>query len=186
MICSVIYYGIIAFMMNYNLNRIACILSVRATKYFKVKRCKAKIKEKNFSNYDINELHLLSLKNHKEDQLKLRLNNWIAEKEYCRKDVPIEETLAYLQTNISFFRRFLKCKKGMDFRTWRNRLRIAEACRIYCDHPEYTVRQICDLIGFNNTNSFHVAFQELTGYTSKSFRELPMDERVRVWERIRI
>lgn len=43
---------------------------------------------------------------------------------------------------------------GMDFRSWRNQLRLKEACNILEKHPEMNIDEVREIVGYNDTSNF--------------------------------
>lgn len=114
----------------------------------------------------------------KESPLKEKLQKYMDEKEYCQKDVPAEELLRYLDTDAASLRHYMKEQYGMDFRPWRNKLRMEEAYQILLEHPEYTVKQVCDLVGFKDGSNFSRYFKKMTGQGPKEYCQALLDKQV--------
>lgn len=100
-----------------------------------------------------------------------RLDVWVAEKGYMEKDVPYAETLARIGVDVVTMRRYMKDELGTDFRTWRNSLKLEEACRLFAEHPEMSVEQISDRVGYNDSSNFHKDFKKRYGMSPSLYRK---------------
>lgn len=101
--------------------------------------------------------------------LQERLQRYIDEKEYCRKDVPSEEVAALLGTTKSFLRRYMSTHYSMWFSTWRNELRIQEACRLYQEDPTISIMAMAEKIGYANNGNFCRDFKKIVGVTPREY-----------------
>lgn len=102
--------------------------------------------------------------------LRERLAQWEADKKYRERDIPYKVILQELNTDAVTMRAFMKSENGMDFRTWRNRLRLRDACTMLREHPEMTAEQISDLVGYSDGSNFHTDFKRLTGMSAGQWR----------------
>lgn len=104
-----------------------------------------------------------------EQMLRERLQQYIDSKEYCRKDVPSEEIAASLGTTKSFLRRYMSVHHAMWFSTWRNELRIHEACRLYQENPDIPIMDMTEKIGYTDNGNFCRNFKKIVGITPKEY-----------------
>lgn len=100
-----------------------------------------------------------------EANLKDALDAWVARKAYTQKDIPVDDIAKALGTTCPALRRFLKDRIGMDFRTWRNELRLYEACRLFRENPECRSDEVRALVGYGDKGNFRKAFRKKTGCT---------------------
>ena len=63
----------------------------------------------------------------------------------------------------------MKDSYGMDFRPWRKELRLREASRLFAGHPEYTIEEVSEMVGYNNSSNFNRDFKRMMGMTPKCF-----------------
>lgn len=105
----------------------------------------------------------------KEQLLKERLQKYIDEKEYCEKDIPSSIVVDSFGMSQSFFRQYMKDSYGMDFRPWRKELRLREASRLFAENPGYTIEEVCELVGYNNSGNFNRDFKKMMGMTPKNY-----------------
>lgn len=105
----------------------------------------------------------------KEQLLKERLQKYVDEKEYCEKDIPSGIVVDSFGVPQSFFRQYMKDHYGMDFRPWRKELRLREAARLFTENPGYTIEEVCEMVGYNNSGNFNRDFKKMMGMTPKSY-----------------
>ena len=68
-------------------------------------------------------------------------------------------------------RAFMKAEYGMDFRTWRNRLRLLEACRLLREQPGLKAEQVSRSVGYGDSSNFHTDFKKLIGLSVGEWRK---------------
>lgn len=107
----------------------------------------------------------------KELLLKAALEQWVANGEWRRGDVGVDDIALSLGTSRNFFRHYFKNRVGTDFRLWRNELRVAEAQRIIAERPDLPLDEVCRRVGFNYLSNFHRQFEKITGTTPADFRK---------------
>lgn len=105
----------------------------------------------------------------KKQLLKERLQKYVDEKEYCEKDIPSGIVVDSFGVSQSFFRQYMKDHYGMDFRPWRKELRLREATRLFAENPGYTIEEVCEIVGYNNSGNFNRDFKKMMGMTPKSY-----------------
>lgn len=103
-------------------------------------------------------------------ELRNNIASWVAAGEYRRRDVPYKEILETLNTDAATMRVFMKSENGMDFRSWRNKLRLQEACQMLSGHPEMNAEQISEHIGYSDSSNFHTDFRKFTGMSASEWR----------------
>lgn len=105
----------------------------------------------------------------KEQILHERLQQYIERKEYCRRDIPSEEVAASLGTTKPFLRRYMSKRHGIWFSTWRNDLRIHEACLLYQKNPAISITDMTRKIGYANSGNFCRDFKKTVGVTPREY-----------------
>jgi len=108
----------------------------------------------------------------KESRLKAALERWVADREYCRGDVGVDDIVLALGTNRNFFRYYFRTRVGVDFRVWRNELRVAEAKRMIAERPDISLDEVCRTTGFNYLSNLHRQFEKITGTTPAEYKRL--------------
>lgn len=103
-------------------------------------------------------------------ELRNNIASWVAAGEYRRRDVPYKEILETLNTDAATMRAFMKSENGMDFRSWRNKLRLQEACQMLAGHPEMNAEHISEYIGYSDSSNFHTDFRKFTGMSASEWR----------------
>ena len=112
----------------------------------------------------------VNIPEHQLIELRNNIASWVAAGEYRRRDVPYKEILETLNTDAATMRVFMKSENGMDFRSWRNRLRLQEACQMLAGHPEMNAEQISEYIGYSDSSNFHTDFRKFTGMSASEWR----------------
>lgn len=107
---------------------------------------------------------------HGKDEFKLALEHWVANKSYLLADIPTEEIAHSLGVDITEFRSYFRDTLGKDFRTWRQELRIEEACHIMTEHPGYSYDTIAAMVGINDRSNFNKYFVKFKGCTPREWR----------------
>ena len=105
----------------------------------------------------------------KERMLHERLQLYIERKEYCQKDVPSETVVVSLGTTKPFLRRYMNNHYGMWFSTWRNELRIHEACALWNKRPDISIMDMTLMTGYANNGNFCRDFKKMVGTTPKEY-----------------
>lgn len=104
-------------------------------------------------------------------RLRNNIGKWVAEGKYRERDIPYKDILEELDTDAATMRAFMKSEYGMDFRTWRNRLRLEEACKLLKEHPEMKAEQVSRSVGYGDSSNFHTDFKKLTGMSAGEWRK---------------
>ncbi len=123
------------------------------------------------SKSENNELPLSTVKN-----ILKALDNFEQEKLFLEKDLTLNTLAKKLNTNSSYLSKVINTYKHKNFATYLNELRIHHA--VYMLHNEdklhlYTIEAIADIMGYNNGESFSLAFRKITGfYPSHFIRQL--------------
>lgn len=95
---------------------------------------------------------------------------WVAEKQYCKRDVSVDETAKLLGVDRNFLRYYFKTYMRTEFRTWRIELRIREAQRLIKENPSLSLAQVSEAAGFNDSGNFHRLFSKITGMTPINYK----------------
>jgi AraC-type DNA-binding domain-containing proteins len=103
--------------------------------------------------------------------LSVALEQWVEEKNYCEGDVSVEDIVRVLGTDTHFFRYYFREVMQIDFRTWRIKLRIAEAKKIMESNPSITLEQLAKITGFNHRANFYRQFQKITGESPSDYKK---------------
>lgn len=106
-----------------------------------------------------------------EEVFKENLKRWVADKGFAQYDLSVDEVAQILGTNRNFLRKYFRDNVHTDFRTWRSELRIEEAKKLLIEHPEYSISQIGEMVGFNHRSNFFTQFSKITGLTPTDWRK---------------
>lgn len=106
------------------------------------------------------------------ESIRERLDKWVSDKKFTEKDIPYDEVLAEIGVDIVSMRRYMKDELGTDFRSWRNSLRLEEACRMFKENPEISVGQVSAAVGYNDSSNFHKDFRKKYGMSVTVFKKL--------------
>lgn len=117
----------------------------------------------------------VSIPEEKLNALRERLGQWEAEGKYREQNVPYKDILQTLDTDAATMRAFMKSENGMDFRSWRNQLRLRDACTMLRKHPEMTAEQVSESVGYSDGSNFHTDFRKFTGMSSSEYRRTHTD-----------
>lgn len=104
-------------------------------------------------------------------ELRGKLESWVAAGEYRHRDIPYKDILENLDTDPVTMRAFMKSEHGMDFRSWRNRLRLNDASQMLLEHPEMKAERISEAVGYSDSSNFHTDFRKLTGISASEWRK---------------
>ena len=64
---------------------------------------------------------------------------------------------------------YFRTEIGEDFRTWRLRLRIEEACRIMESDPDLSYEIVAEMSGINDRSNFKKTFTKIKGISPKEW-----------------
>lgn len=104
-----------------------------------------------------------------ERMLHERLQQYVSQKEYCRKDVPADEVVASLNTTKAFLRKYMNEHYAMWFSTWRNELRIHEACILWEKKNDITIADMVRKTGYTDSGNFCRDFKKIIGVTPREY-----------------
>jgi AraC-like DNA-binding protein len=83
-------------------------------------------------------------------------------KYYTRPEIDIELMAKYLKIGRSTLSGYINREEKMSFRTWVNTLRVEEAQRIMMTHPDHSLIQVSDAVGFSEPSNFSRQFKHVT------------------------
>ena len=99
------------------------------------------------------------------------LEKWVKEKRYREYDKTREQIAKELNTTKEMLHLFFFTRMGVDFKTWRTRLRIEEAKILLLENPEMSINIVAELSGFSDRSNFHRQFTKIVGCSPKQWRE---------------
>lgn len=105
------------------------------------------------------------------EEIREKLEQWVGRKKFLEKDVSYADVLSEIGVEVGMMRRYMKDILGTDFRTWRNGLRLDEACRMFSQNPKMSVEQVSDRVGYNDSSNFHKDFKKRYGMSASMYRK---------------
>ncbi|MBQ0033712.1 MAG: helix-turn-helix transcriptional regulator [Bacteroidales bacterium] len=99
-----------------------------------------------------------------------KLEQWIAEKGYCRQDINIRDLARMLSTNRTYLSGYINSNYHQSFRTWITTLRIEEAKR-QLKESDINIEALSSDLGYCSISAFLRAFQGVTGLTPDDYRK---------------
>ncbi len=98
------------------------------------------------------------------------LQRWQEEKMYTCKDVTPDEVAAQLGTTRRYLAWYFTNRLHTTLRSWRLKLRIAEAERMLREDPGVHVSALHELVGVADRSNFHKHFRQATGLTPSEYK----------------
>ena len=105
------------------------------------------------------------------DALERTLSAWLENKGWRVTVRTVGEAAERLDTDTGILHAYFRERVGMDFRTWRTRLRLEDAKRMLLDNPAMEAAEIARRTGFSNRSNFARQFQAYLGCTPAQWRK---------------
>ena len=105
------------------------------------------------------------------ERLEKNLAAWLLDKGWREPVRTVGEAAERLGTNSETLNGYFERRVGLDFRTWRTRLRLEDAKRMLKEHPERQAAETARLVGFSNRSNFARQFLAYTGCTPAQWIE---------------
>ena len=99
------------------------------------------------------------------------IETWVEQKRFCEYDRSRDEIARELGTSTEMLHVYFNTKVGVDFKTWRTELRIAEAKRILLENREISTSVVGEISGFSDRSNFHRQFVKFVGCSPKQWRD---------------
>ena len=103
--------------------------------------------------------------------LEQAIDKWVAEKGYRKYDMSREDIATELGTTKEYLHHYFMVKVGVDFKTWRTRLRIEDARQLLLSDKKLSTNLIGEMCGFSDRSNFHRQFVKIVGCSPKEWRE---------------
>jgi len=107
----------------------------------------------------------------KENLLEQTLSAWITRKGWRAPYRTLSEAADALDTDTVTLHHYFDRRVGLDFRTWRTRLRVEDAKGLLLDEPETAISTIARRVGFSDRSNFSRQFLFHTGMTPAEWRK---------------
>ena len=105
------------------------------------------------------------------DRLERTLSAWLAAKGWRVPVRTVGEAAERLETDTGTLHAYFRDRVGVDFRTWRTRLRLEDAKRMLLENPEMEAAEVARRTGFSNRSNFARQFLAYTGCKPADWRE---------------
>ena len=99
------------------------------------------------------------------DRLEQTLSAWVETKGWRVPVRTVGEAAQRLGTDTGTLYAYFQERVGMDFRTWRTRLRLEDAKQMLAENPLLSPAEAARLCGFSNRSNFSRQFLAYTGKT---------------------
>ncbi|MBR5924608.1 MAG: AraC family transcriptional regulator, partial [Bacteroidales bacterium] len=86
---------------------------------------------------------------------------WVAEKRYCQPDISLADVAEEFGVSVEALSYFFSVVVGQRFTSIRKKLRLEEARRIICEHPEYKIVMVANIVGIQDKCNFRKQFHEV-------------------------
>lgn len=103
------------------------------------------------------------------DSIKLKFDQWVAEKRYLQPHVTIETLAHDIAYNRSSLSLYFNQSEGVPFRDWINSHRLDESCHML-EHTSYNINEIADKCGFSSAKYFGTIFRDRYGVSPSEWR----------------
>ena len=105
------------------------------------------------------------------DRLEKSLARWVADKGWRAPVRTVGEAAERLGTDPKTLYHYFERRVGLDFRTWRTRLRLEDAMRLLREEPGTPALDIAARVGFSDRSNFSRQFLAYTGLTPGQWRK---------------
>lgn len=107
----------------------------------------------------------------KMDRLEQTLAAWQRKKGWRQPLRNLSDAADQLGTDTLVLHHYFRERVGVDFRTWRTRLRLEDAMRLLREEPDTPACDIAERVGFSNRSNFSRQFLAYTGFTPLQWRK---------------
>ena len=110
------------------------------------------------------------------ERLEKALEAWQARQGWREPVRTVGEAAERLGTDTGTLYAYFRDRIGLDFRTWRTRLRLEDAKRMLADNPLLPPADAARLCGFSNRSNFSRQFLAYTGQTPAEWQKTASDD----------
>ena len=107
----------------------------------------------------------------KMDLLEKALSRWLDDKGWRLPCRTVGEAAERMGSDSETLYYYFERRMGMDFRTWRTRLRIRDAMEMLRERPDLSVSEVGRRVGFSDRSNFSSQFLSYTGRTPAQWRK---------------
>lgn len=105
------------------------------------------------------------------DRLEKALDAWQARQGWREPVRTLGEAAERLGTDTGTLYAYFRARVGLDFRTWRTRLRLEDAKRMLAENPFLPPADAARICGFSNRSNFSRQFLTYTGQTPAEWQK---------------
>ncbi len=105
------------------------------------------------------------------DRLEKSLAGWLRDKGWRVPVRTVGEAAERLGTDSETLYYYFERRIGLDFRTWRTRLRLEDAMQLLREEPDTPAADIAARVGFSDRSNFSRQFLAYTGLTPLQWRK---------------
>ncbi len=102
--------------------------------------------------------------------LDILIISWVEHKGFTTPGITLDNLAIEFMTNRTYLSSYINQNMNKNFKTWIGELRIEEAKNLILAHPEITIAEIGERVGFSERVSFYRQFVKVTGKTPQKFR----------------
>ena len=99
------------------------------------------------------------------------IDKWVKEKRFRELDKSREEIAEELNTTKETLHLYFCTRMGMDFRTWRTKLRIEDAKVLLLEKKSMSINVVGEMAGFSDRANFYRQFIKFVGCSPKEWRD---------------
>ena len=99
------------------------------------------------------------------------IDKWVKEKRFRELDKSREEIAEELNTTKETLHLYFCTRMGMDFRTWRTKLRIEDAKVLLLEKKSMSINVVGEMAGFSDRANFYRQFIKFVGCSPKEWRQ---------------
>lgn len=103
-------------------------------------------------------------------KIKDRIETWVAEKGFMAQGTNIEDLARSLGINRTYVSNYINDTYCLNFNTWINSLRTAEAQKIMKDNPNISIGQVAIMTGYADITHFSKQFKLHTGINPSKWK----------------
>lgn len=112
----------------------------------------------------------ITIDNEIRDAIGEKLNIWIEEMNYTKKNITLQSLSEDISTNRSYLSYYINETFKCSFKVWITKLRITQAKKLLTHCQELSISDVANTVGFLSTNSFAHAFKHLEGVAPNRWR----------------
>lgn len=105
-----------------------------------------------------------------DDLIRVSLERWVEEKQFCKRDITIMDLSKYVGTNRTYLSKYINTVYGLSFRNWIADLRVEEAKKMLVEQ-NISLTEMSACLGFTSSSAFSRTFAQIAGETPTAYRK---------------